>query len=180
MSHYGGESSLQHWSAVHKNTHRRAHTQSVVRDVTSIDLEERQMLPCEHFCLWTSFFIFVTVVHQWSWVQKVSLQKYIVLPFFPREKANFQDWGGDSPPHSPLSFVPDSGVMETLGIIKTWSPILALMPNNAKDLSFQSFCCASCCSNLNLFLNHHCTQIRTDRKNIGTGKDHTGVTYRHR
>jgi len=33
-------------------------------------------------------------LRNFSWVQYVALQKYIVLQFLPCEMANFQGWGG--------------------------------------------------------------------------------------
>ena len=39
---------------------------------------------------------------------KLPLQKYIALPLFPFDMANFQDWGSDSPPY-PHKFHPCPG-----------------------------------------------------------------------
>ena len=44
-----------------------------------------------------TFFVLVTVVNQWSWVQQVALHRCTGLPFLPYEAKNFQGWGLSHP-----------------------------------------------------------------------------------
>ena len=63
-----------------------------------------QRLPYEKF--FGSDFFLVPVVDQWSWVQLVASQKYIVLPFLPLRNGKTFKARGLLTPNTPISFVP--------------------------------------------------------------------------